>query len=400
MARNINTGTLTKNYVLSKVSQVTIFSAYLNLSNVIIEHCIQTGELILSPIRYDEHPTCGFRYDARGKLKFKDFNGYFWGDCFDLVAFVISNMYNKRINISNKQDFIQVLRHITLVFKDIFYGQDKDISLITEINTAIVNIRNAKPVIELVVRNWNESDKSDWEKIGVPIRDLNINFIHPVEQYYINRNVNPEPKYYYNPLDPCYAYMQGKDRNGIHSIGLYFPKRQKGLTRFIKNYNHLEGIHNLDDTNYDVILVTKSTKDRVSIGSVMKRIHLLYGQDIKIKLGIINIPHETYRLRQNEYDWLRSKLKPNGYIFSLMDNDRVGKAQAIWLRTNFMIIPLLIPKNTYCKDFAELRERTGEKHTINLFINTINNIKHYAKLNEIRANKLIGNIDNGDDMPF
>ena len=68
MGRTINSGKLTKQYVLSKVSQITIFSTYLGLSDSIIQHCIETGELIRSPLRLDAHPTSGFRYDKKGKL--------------------------------------------------------------------------------------------------------------------------------------------------------------------------------------------------------------------------------------------------------------------------------------------------------------------------------------------
>ena len=114
--RNINSSKLTKQTILDKISQISIFSTYLNLSNNIIQHCIDTGELICSPIREDIHPTCGFKYDNKGKLKFRDFSGFFWGDAFDVVAYIMSNIYNREYNIRNKEDFIKVLRHITFTF--------------------------------------------------------------------------------------------------------------------------------------------------------------------------------------------------------------------------------------------------------------------------------------------
>lgn len=379
MGRNINSANLTKQSILSKVSQVTIFSTYLNLSDKLVQYCIDTGELICSPIRDDIHPTCGFKYDNKGKLKFRDFAGYFWGDCFDIVALIMSGIYNKQYNINNKNDFIKVLRHITFTFKDIFYGQEKDINLINEINTSIVNIKHKKPNIELVVREWNEYDKQYWAKFGVPLQFLNINFIYPVEQYYINRNINPEPKYFYNSNDPCYGYCLGQDRSGVYNIKLYFPKRDKDVTRFITNCNHLEGIYNLDRNDYDIIVITKSTKDRVSIGASIIRNSSLYGGVIKDKIGVINIPHETYKLRQNEYDWLRGKLTNNGKIVSLMDNDRTGKLEAIWLRNNYQILPIIIPICYKAKDFAELVANNKFSDVSNLIINTIKYIKDYER---------------------
>ena len=379
MGRNINSTKLTKQLILSKVSQVTIFSTYLNLSDKLVQYCIDTGELICSPIRDDVHPTCGFRYDNKGKLKFRDFAGYFWGDCFDMVALVMSSIYKKSYDVSNKEDFIKILRHITFTFKDIFYGQEKDINLVNEINTAIVNIKHQKPVIELVVRSWNEYDKDYWGRIGVPLQFLNLNFIYPVEQYYINRKINPEPKYFYNTNDPCYGYCLGQDRSGIYNIKLYFPNREKSITRFITNCNHLEGIYNLDRNDYDIIVITKSTKDRVSIGAALKRLTSLYGELGINSIGVINIPHETYRLRQNEFDWLNGKLANGGKIVSLMDNDSTGKHEAIWLRNNYHIIPLLIPNAYNAKDFAELVANNKFGDVSDLIINTIKYIKAYER---------------------
>ena len=380
MGRNINSSKLTKQLILSKVSQVTIFSTYLNLSDKIVQYCIDTGELICSPIRDDIHPTCGFRYDNKGKLKFRDFAGYFWGDCFDIVALIMGGIYNKQYDISNREDFVKVLRHITFTFKDIFYGQEKDINLINEINTGIVAIKHKKPNIELVVRNWNEYDKEYWGKFGVPLQYLNINFIYPVEQYYINRKINPEPKYFYNANDPCYGYCLGQDRSGVYNIKLYFPNRNKTVTRFITNCNHLEGIYNLDKTDYDIIVITKSTKDRVSLGAAILRINSLYG-GVDKKVGVINIPHETYKLRQNEFDWLKGKLSDRGKIVSLMDNDSTGKHEAIWLRNNYQITPLLIPVIYCAKDFAELVSKHKFDEVVNLIKQTINYIFNYERKN-------------------
>lgn len=376
MGRAITSNKLTKQAILEKVSQITIFSSYLNLTDIEIQNCINTGELICSPIRDDTHPTCGFKYDNKGRLKFKDFSGFFWGDCFDVVAFVMSAMYNKQYDVNNKHDFIKILRHITFTFKDIFYGQEKDINLVNEINVSIAKLKSKKPNIELVVRPWNQYDKEYWNKFGVSLQFLNVNFIYAIDQYYINRKVNPEPKYYYDSKDPCYGYMLGQDRSGIYNIKLYFPNREKGITRFITNCNHLEGIYNLDKNNYNIIVITKSTKDRLSIGNTILNINSLYGGVITKKIGVINIPHETYRLRQNEYDWIRDKLSKGGIIVSLMDNDRTGKLEAIWLRNNFNIIPILIPERYNSKDFSELVMNTSIDIIKEEIINVINNLNN------------------------
>lgn len=379
MGRKINTK-LNKEYILSKVDQITIFSVYFNLPINIIQHCIDTGEFIVSPIRIDTHPTCGFRYDNRGKLKFKDFAGYFWGDCFDAAAYVISNLegYNG-LNINTREGFISVLRHITFTFKDIFYGTEKDPLISENINNAISKIKKEKQIIELVIRNWNQNDIDYWKQFNVNLQTLNINLIYPIEQYYINRKTNPEPKYYYNEKDPCYGYLLGKDRHGVYNIKLYFPNRNKNGTRFITNCNHLEGIYQLGGDNYDLIILTKSTKDRVSIYSSLKTLHSLYGEDNIDKIGVINIPHETYKLKANEYNWLKSKLNEKGIIVSLMDNDRTGMIEANYLRKEYNILPIIIPKCFKAKDFSELFKYNNDEKVYELIIDTIKQLKNYAE---------------------
>lgn len=377
MRRTITNGNLTKEFILSKISQVSIFSAYIGVDAEIIEHCIDTGEFISSPFRVDEHPSFGFRYDNRGKLKAKDFAGYFHGDCFDAAALVISEIIHKNVDISNKGWFIFILKHIAYTFRNIIYGKDKDENIEGIIAEGVNAARNRKPIIEFVPRQWNNYDKNYWGKFHVPISYLNTNFVYPVDYFYINRKVNPEPKYYYenDRKDVCYAYMLGQDKRGIYNIKLYFPNRKHGTVRFITNSNCLEGLLNLELNEYDSIIITKSTKDRISLRAYLDAIDLSisYGGTALRTIGLVNIPHESYKLKQNEYDWLRAKC-PNGLILSLMDNDNTGYREAIWLRNNYDIIPLCIPREYEVKDFAELRSKYSTetiKELINLSYNYI-----------------------------
>ena len=377
MRRTITNGNLTKEFILSKISQVSIFSAYIGVDAEIIEHCIDTGEFISSPFRVDEHPSFGFRYDNRGKLKSKDFAGYFHGDCFDAAALFISEIIHKNVDISNKGWFIFILKHIAYTFRNIIYGKDKDENIEGIIAEGVNAARNRKPIIEFVPRQWNNYDKNYWGKFHVPISYLNTNFVYPVDYFYINRKVNPEPKYYYenDRKDVCYAYMLGQDKRGIYNIKLYFPNRKHGTIRFITNSNCLEGLLNLELNEYDSIIITKSTKDRISLRAYLDAIDLSisYGGTALRTIGLVNIPHESYKLKQNEYDWLRAKC-PNGLILSLMDNDNTGYREAIWLRNNYNIIPLCIPREYEVKDFAELRSKYSIetiKELINLSYNYI-----------------------------
>ena len=87
----------------------------------------------------------------------------------------------------------------------------------------------------------------------------------------------------------------------------------------------------------------------------------------------------SYKLRINEFEWLRNKLSSKGIIVSLMDNDKTGKIEANYLRKEFNILPLIIPKDFKAKDFSELFIFNNKQEVYKLIINTINQINQYAE---------------------
>lgn len=397
--RGVGNNKINKDLILKKIDQISIFAKYLNIDKSIIINCIKTGDLIISPLREDRNPTCGFKYDNRGKLKLKDFAGYFWGDCFDVVAIILSYIKNRKVDISNKQDFNIVLQHIAFTFKDIIYGEATDPTLTGVINDAINKIKKDKANIEIVTRQWTNKDINYWKKYGITIKDLNLEFIYPVEQYYINRSINPYPKYFYDEKDPCYGYFLGVDSYNRKSIKLYFPLRGKNCNKFITNSNHLEGIYTLNEYNYDIIIVTKSTKDRVALKCMINRINKI--NKLNKKIGVINIPHETYIPKEHDLEWLRSKLSINGKLICLMDNDRAGIIHTIKLVDDYNMFYLLIPKILQCKDYADLVSKFGIKTTLQYTIDTINNIdKIIHKQYERKRNKHKKDKECDFDAPF
>lgn len=373
MRRGISNTNLTKSFILSKLSQELIFSKYLGIDIDLIYHCIETNELIHSPFREEDiNPSCGFQYNNKMKLKCRDFGGYFWGDCFDLVADIASFQVKRRINVNNKQDFYFVLKHIAYTFKNIIYGNDVDESYDNNLTNTIHSVRSRKSIIEIIPRAFNKNDRDIWSKWGIDLGYLSTSFVYPVEQYYINRSLTPEPKYYYRESDPCYAYVLGQDYNGFVFIKLYFPLRdRKSQLKFITNCNILEGLISLEEhRKYDIICITKSSKDRLSMGNHFYNYKANYNFDI----GFISLPSENYKLTENEYIYLNGRLKEEGNIISFTDFDRQGISCYLHMRNTFDIPGIFITNGKYgtldygAKDFAELKENYSDD-TINEFIN-------------------------------
>lgn len=377
MIRNVNTAHLTKTYIESKISQELIVSKYLDIPIEVVKDCIEHNNLITSVFRdNDTNKSMGIQYNVKGRLKVRDFGGFgFFGDVYDVVGYVLSFICKRKIEPNNKQDFYFILKHIANTFSDIIDGKTVDENITEEIKDAISVGKQRRPIIEIVPRSWNKSDKEYWEHLGVNLNYLNTNFVIPVDQYYIDRGVNTEPKYYYKQKDPCYAYMFGQNRIGIHFIKLYFPKRNRQTElKFITNCNVLEGLPNLELNNYDYILITKSSKDRLSIGCHLSTQHFYGGGNAKLNIGVINLPSENYHLTEREYNWLKAKLNYNGKIISLLDFDKTGRHGAKYLLETYNIPYLFITRGEFglpnygCKDFAELHDKYTIKE-INQFIN-------------------------------
>ena len=375
--RTPNTSKLTKAFIESKISQEAIVSKYLNIPMEVVQDCINHGHLIKSVFRDDDYnKSMGIIYNRKGRLKVRDFGGFgFFDDVYGVVAYVLSNIYDRPISTDNKQDFYFVLKHIANTFSDNIEGKVVDENIDEDIIKALSKGRSKKAIIEIAPRPWNQQDKAYWNSIGINLNFLNANFVIPVDQYYINRITNPDPKYYYKESDPCYAYMLGQNKQGIYLIKLYFPFRDRSKElKFITNCNVLEGLPNLERNDYDYIIITKSSKDRLSIGSHLSSTSFYGGTGDKLHIGVINLPSENYKLKTNEYEWLKNKLNNNGIIVSLLDFDTTGRCGAKYLYETYNIPYIFITRGEFGlynyggKDFSDLHKCYSIKQ-LNQFIN-------------------------------
>lgn len=392
MKRSVANSILTKNYIESKISQELIMSTYLDIPVSTIIDCVNKNILIPSVFRDDDkNGSMGFTFNKKGKLKVRDFGGFgFFGDIYDVVAHILSLIYNRRINPGNKQDFYFILKHIANTFSDIIDGKVKDENIDYTIQSAIRKGKKTKAIIEIVPRSWNRYDKEIWKKWGVSLKYLNTHFVIPVDQYYINRTIDSNPKYYHQDKDPCYAYILGQNKAGIYLIKLYFPLRNRNTDqKFITNCNVIEGLLNLELDNYDYILITKSSKDRLSIGSHLAS-HPLYGgaNNPKCKIGLVNLPSESYKLKEKEYTYLFNKLKPDGMLISLLDFDKTGRLGAKYLEENYNIPYIFITRGEFglynykAKDFADLHDNYSISDINNFITETIHYIELKYKQND------------------
>ena len=405
MKRSPSTTKLTKDFIESKVSQELIVSKYLGIDIKIVKDCIDHNTLIKSVFRDDDNnKSMGIQYNAKGRLKVRDFGGFgFFDDVYGVVAYVLSIIYERPINTNKKEDFYFVLRHIRYTFSDIIDGKATDPMNDYTIECAKEKVRNKKSIIEIAPRSWNKLDVELWKHWGVDVNYLNTHFIVPVDQYYINRTADSIPNYIYDKKNPAYGYILGQNKQGIVLIKIYYPLRdRRKMTKFITNCNVIEGLVNLEPISYDYIIITKSTKDRLSIGCHLFH-HPLYRGGQRINIGIVNLPSESYLLKDIEYDYLSKKLAPTGKIFSLLDFDTTGRKGAKYMKEKFDIDYLFITRGEFglynykAKDFSDLHDVYSNEEIDNFIDETLTYIKLTYETD--------GDVTNGDtfynpDLPY
>ena len=153
---------LTKDYILSNITQEQIFEHYLGIP-VEIDRLIKVPSIL----RIDKNPTASFYYNINGKLRFRDLGGGFWGDCFDLVG------YLSQINANNKKGFILILEKIAKDFALHKYSKEY-LKTIKTINIEAFGEFNkkTKKIIELKIRPFNNIDASFWIKGNIKKKGL------------------------------------------------------------------------------------------------------------------------------------------------------------------------------------------------------------------------------------
>ncbi len=334
---------LTKDYILLRITQEQIFEKYLGVP--------VTNDLICSPLRArDNHPTFSFKYSDNGKLRARDWAGYFWGDCFDAVAYLL------HVDSKSKRGFGVVLDQIARDFRLHKYADDTVNSGSTfDVRDANTKVKT-KTLITFQGRNWTKQDADFWKAGNMTSEGLKEGRVYPCLYIWVNNNLI----YNFNPKDPAYAYYFTPN-----DIKIYFPLRE--TYRFIGNTSYLQGIDLLVPDEFGII--TKSYKDVLSMKT--------------FDLQAVAPSSESTPVSREQ--WFKLKWTCSHW-FSLLDFDRQGVVMTNKLRKAYPIQPLFFgsyhfPKfsNKHykvfrsVKDFYDFVKVYHKEATIEL----INEVKHH-----------------------
>lgn len=311
---------LTKDFILSRITQEQIFEKYLGIP--------VTDGLVISPLRArDNNPTFSFKYSDNGKLRARDWAGYFWGDCFDVVAYLL------HVDSKSKKGFGVILDQIARDFKLHKYAD----SIVETGNTFDVRdvstkIKN-KTLITFQGRLWTKQDADFWKAGNMTKAGLEEGRVYPCLYIWVNNNLI----YNFNPKDPAYAYYFTPS-----DIKIYFPLRE--TYRFIGNTSYLQGIDLLEPD--EIGIITKSYKDVLAMRT--------------FDLQPVAPSSESTPVSKDQ--WFKLKWTCSTW-FTLMDFDRQGVVMSNKLRKLYPVQPLFFgsyhfPKfsNKHYKVFANVKD--------------------------------------------
>jgi hypothetical protein len=337
-----------KNFILNNYEQEDIFARYLNIPVDDIIDCINNKSYkINNPLRYDSHPSLGFKTGIDGKLRMYDFADYYYrGDIFDIVGIIL----RKRPIVP--KEFIRICNNIIQVMS---YKSNV-------ITPKLKTKSKKKKIIDFYFENrpWNKLDIEYWNNRILHYSLLND--VIPVQNIYITLKY---PSYTYTPEDPCYCYYLDKV-NEHHILKFYFPNRKRSIPnkpRFITNNTlHIEAMREL--TGGDVLIITNSRKDALLLKQLL--IHFPMG---KINISVVSLNGESEILNSKYIETLYSLYK---LIVINLDFDRAGIASSLRYRDLYNL-PLLFltngkfgTKDYGAKDISDFYCKFGIYKTLDL----------------------------------
>ena len=310
---------ITKDYILSILSEETIFSYYIGTQ-------IKPGKLYCSRLRMDKKPTCGFYRNKSGTLQYHDFATGDFFNCFSYVMKLYSCNYHKALEIIAR-DFGLSSSSVNLPSK--YYNSEK--------------IEVKKQVsIQVEIKDFTESELKWWESFGVTKNILGKFKIFSCKTVFLNGRVFAQSTQH----SPIYGYYFGKKEN-IEQWRIYMPKDKN--CKFIGNVptKTIQGYKQLAKSG-KLLVITKSMKDTMCLYS----------------LGISSISpnSETQFISDKMLKEIKQRFK---YIVIFYDNDLPGIQNMRKLKKLYPeLIYFWIPRKYEAKDISDFYHKYGRKKTV------------------------------------
>lgn len=322
---------ITKEYILSLVSQESIFNYYTGME-------VTSKKLQLSPFRADNKVTVSFYRSKNNIVYLHDFATNEHISCFEAVM--------KLFNLN----FYQALDKIAADFKLVDNPDIKTRRI--EFQNELAETESAK--IQCQIKDYTDEELKWWETFGINHKLLKKFHVFSIQHVFLNG----ELRFSSSNKNPIYGYYFGKDKDGNEQWKLYFPLRDS--FRFLGNLRKkvLQGYKQLPKEG-DLLVITKSMKDVVSMRG--------FG------INAVAPNSETLFITDKQLEEFKSRFK---HILVLYDNDRPGKHNLWKIRKDHPELNYFCMPKALEKDFTD----TIAKYGVEKMRELINEFKSSYKL--------------------
>lgn len=316
---------ITEDFVLSKVSEETIFCYYMQIPAI-------TKKLYKSVVRKDHKVTCGFFRKSR--LYLKDFANGDCYDCFGLVSRLYGCNYYKALEI---------------VANDFGLTNNKnDLDKIPKVE----RFKESKRcIIQIEKQEFPEWQLKWWSQYGITKEILNEFRVYSCKSVFLNGDLNSQS----TPKCPIYGYYMGKD--DVELWRIYYPTRTSG--RFISNTSAklIQGYQQLVEKG-KLLVITKSMKD----------IMVLYS------FGIPAVAPNSEHLFMSDEQLEMFKCRFDKIVV-LYDNDYAGISNMNKIKKKHPeLIYSWIPRSYGAKDISDLHKLVGRSKVKSIIVNYLKKI--------------------------
>lgn len=303
----VNNCDITLEWILSKVTEYDIYSAYIGNFKV--------GAIYNSPLRKDKNPSFGCYYSKKTKqLMFKDHGT---GQCGNIIKFV--SLFTGLTNYNDiLLDIVQRLK----------------ITNNTQLVSSKHNILPTETVIGIVRQEFTETDINYWGQFNISLNTLKKFNVNSIKYYLCNGIV----KSIYKTENPMYAYKV------YNHFKIYKPYADK-YTKWRNNLteNDIQGYKQLPKTG-DILIITKSMKD----------VMCLY----EMNIPAISPSSESTFISDKVLEQLKKRFKR---ILILFDRDVAGVKYLRKISLKTGLEGILIHKKFKAKDISDAIKLNGFK---------------------------------------
>ena len=335
---NCISANLSKDYILSKISEYDIFTRYCrNFEEINVDFC--------SELRVDKRPGCRiFISNVNNTLLYRDFAEDLTLDCFRYVMEKFKCNYFDALKIIANDFGIMNIKITT------------DSKLLTSNDEIILNkpIINSRSYINIVSQAFNIYDFDYWNQYYIELELLQEYNVFSAKYVHLTTKSNKKYTFEYKKNNPCYAYKFIEEGEIYYKVYWPYSPEKKRKWLFNGKETNIEGYDQLN-LNGDLLIITKSLKDVMVLRTL--------GYDA------ISLQGEVNKLHKDMYYKLSKRFDR---IVSLYDNDEEGIKGANKLKINYNIKPMFIPYESGCKDISDYIKKYGIKDSKELMKRLLN----------------------------